>query len=243
VGETGILRVVDRTAQTMADRKVDHPDDVRRLGAIDLPTIQKYLNLWYSLSLDLFGGEISSNAASFFAAGLKGRAKEEQFADHRALDQTYGLEVPGTGGSTDGSVEGGGSMVLTRAEVPLRNAMNEVLRDAYAIDCQRGVDKWNRAIRAHGIPFELALPSRRFHRHIGVYAALRTDPLGNLMRSDVWEAKRENWLPSEADKAFVKSLMYEPIFGIGQMASWIGAPKQGIRGRPVSFEYVRHGEQ
>ena len=51
---------------------------MRALGVIDLPTMQKYLNLWYSLSLDLFGGEISSNAASFFAAGLKGRAKEEQ---------------------------------------------------------------------------------------------------------------------------------------------------------------------
>ncbi len=63
----------------------EHPDEVRELGVIDLPTMQRYLNLWYSLSLDLFGGEISSNAASFFAAGLKGRAKEEQFDDHRAL--------------------------------------------------------------------------------------------------------------------------------------------------------------
>src|SRR6478609_5426253 len=60
VGETGVLRVVDRTAQQMAEKKIEHPDQVRSHGLIDLPTMQKYLNLWYSLSLDLFGGEISS---------------------------------------------------------------------------------------------------------------------------------------------------------------------------------------
>ena len=75
-----------RTAQLMKDGN----GDVRKLGGIDLPTMQKYLNLWYSLSLDLFGGEVSSNAASFFASGLKGRAHEEkEFTEHTALNQTY----------------------------------------------------------------------------------------------------------------------------------------------------------
>src|SRR6516162_8572436 len=92
VGETGVLRIVDRTAAVMAEHKKDHPDDVRKLGVIDLPTMQRYLNLWYSLSLDLFGGEISSNAASFFASGLKGRAKEDQFEDHRALAGSYSMD-------------------------------------------------------------------------------------------------------------------------------------------------------
>ena len=73
VGETGVLRVVERTAELMKQTR----GRCARLGGIDLPTMQKYLNLWYSLSLDLFGGEISSNAATFFADGLKGRAKEE----------------------------------------------------------------------------------------------------------------------------------------------------------------------
>ena len=229
VGETGILRVVDRTARRMAEEKKEHPDDVRKLGVIDLPTMQKYLNLWYSLSLDLFGGEISSNAASFFASGIKGRAKEEQHEDHRALTGTYAMDVP-----KEGRVE--------REEVPLRNAMNEVLRDAYVEDCQRGVDKWNRAIAAHGVAFELKLPSRRFHRHIGIYAGVWADLQGNLLAKDEWEKKKAEWLPSETDKAFVQSLMTKAVSDPGQMAGWISAPKQGIKGRPVDFEYVRHSE-
>ncbi len=229
VGETGILRVVDRTARRMAEEKKEHPDDVRQLGVIDLPTMQKYLNLWYSLSLDLFGGEISSNAASFFASGIKGRAKEEQHEDHRALTGTYPMDVP-----KEGRIE--------REEVPLRNAMNEVLRDAYVEDCQRGVDKWNRAIAAHGVAFELKLPSRRFHRHIGIYAGVWADLQGNLLAKDGWEKKKAEWLPSETDKAFVQSLMTKAVSDPGQMASWISAPKQGIKGRPVDFEYVRHSE-
>src|ERR1019366_9343839 len=108
VGETGVLRVCDRTASQMATNKVETMEDVRKLGLVDLPTMQKYLNLWYTLSLDLFGGEISSNAASFFASGLKGRAKEEQFADHMALAGTYLMDVV-----KDGHV--------VREDVPLRN--------------------------------------------------------------------------------------------------------------------------
>jgi benzoyl-CoA 2,3-dioxygenase component B len=213
----------------MKEHNVESPDDVRKLGLIDLPTMQKYLNLWYSLSLDLFGGEISSNAASFFANGLKGRAKEEQYEDHMALNGTYGLDVIKNG-------------VATREDVPLRNAMNEVLRDEYVTDCQRGVDKWNRVIEAQGLPFRLTLPSRRFHRHVGIYADVYADPTGTLLTREVFEARKGEWLPSESDKAYVQSLMSKPIFDPKQMANWIAAPKQGIKGRPVDFEYVRHGE-
>ncbi len=227
VGETGVLRVVDRTAELMAKNKVDHPDDVRKLGAIDLPTMQKYLNLWYSLSLDLFGGEISSNAASFFASGLKGRAKEESFEDHVALEAIYSMEVPKEGR-------------FVRQEVPLRNAMNEVLRDAYVVDCQRGVDKWNRAIAAHGVGFQLTLPSRRFHRHIGLFADCSVDPDGNVITKEAFEAKKKAWLPGDADKAYIQSLMQKPVWETGKMANWIAPPKIGIKGRPVDFEYVRH---
>jgi benzoyl-CoA 2,3-dioxygenase component B len=229
VGETGVLRVVERTAQLMRQHGKDHPDDVRRLGAIDLPTIQRYLNLWFSVSLDLFGGEISSNAATSFATGLKGRVREADQQDHLALEGTYPLEH-----AKDG--------VLVRTDVPLRNAMNEILRDAYVEDCQRGVDKWNRAIAAHGLPFQLALPSRRFHRRIGVHAGVRADPAGTLVGEAAWNASRDAWLPSDADRAFVASLMQRPVATPGEMAGWIAAPKQGIKGRPVEFQYVRRGE-
>jgi benzoyl-CoA 2,3-dioxygenase component B len=227
VGETGILRIVDRTSQVMRDQKVDHPDDVRKLGLIDLPAMQRALNLWYSLSLDLFGGEISSNAASFFATGLKGRAKEAEYEDHRALEGAYRMDVVRDG-------------ALRQEDVPLRNAMNEILRDKYVEDCQRGVDKWNRTIKANGIDFELKLPSRRFNRHIGIYSELRSDPAGNILSAAEFAAKRDEWLPNAADKAHLQSIMQKPVYNPKQMANWIAPPKQGIKGRPVDFEYVRH---
>ena len=115
-------------------------------------------------------------------------------------------------------------------DVPLRNAMNEVLRDEYVEDCQRGVDKWNRAIAAHGIDFQLTLPSRRFHRHIGIYADVRADPSGQPRHEGEWEAKRDEWLPSDADKAYVKSLMQKPIFDPKQMANWIAPRGRASRG-------------
>ena len=226
VGETGILRMCDRTAQMMKESGKDHPDDLRKLGVIDFGTMQRYLNLWYSLSLDLFGSEVSSNAASFFANGLKGRAKEEQHDDHRALEGVYTIDR-----FADGR--------WSRDDIPLRNAMNEVLRDAYVEDCQRGVDKWNRTIASHGISVELKLPSRRFHRHVGANANLPIDIDGNVIADAAYAAKRDSWLPSESDKAYVQNLMTAPVYDPKQMANWISAPKQGIKGRPVDFEYVR----
>src|SRR5437763_15870304 len=44
VGDTGISRVLQRTAEIMARDKIDDPAQVRARGAIDLPTMQRYLN-------------------------------------------------------------------------------------------------------------------------------------------------------------------------------------------------------
>ena len=226
VGETGILRVVERTAQLMKEGG----GDVRKLGGIDLPTMQKYLNLWYSLSLDLFGGEVSSNAAQFFANGLKGRAHEEkEFQEHTALGQTYPID----------HVK---DAKLVREDVPMRNAMNEVLRDSYVIDCQRGVDKWNRVLESHGISERLRLPSRRFHRHQGIYADVSATPEGELITKEAFESRKGEWLPVEADEAYVQSLMTKPIFEPGKMANWIAPPSKGIKGTPLDFQYVRHDQ-
>jgi benzoyl-CoA 2,3-dioxygenase component B len=221
VGETGVNRVVQRAAELMAEGK-----DPREHGAVDLATVQKYINRWFSLSLDLFGGEVSSNAADYFAAGLKGRYREEGFADHLALEGTYRLPLVDDGR-------------LVEREVPLRNAMNEVLRDAYVRDCQRAVDHWNRTLANHGIAgLELTLPSRRFNRQMGAYARLRIDPTGRLLTPAEWEAQVDAWLPSAADDAYVNSLM-QPIYERGKMASWIAPPARGINGKPFDFEYVR----
>jgi len=223
VGEHGVRRIVRRTAELM---KGNESEDVRKAGGIDLPTMQKYLNLWYSVSLDLFGSEVSSNAASFFADGLKGRAKEASFDDHRAMEGVYTLQVPGAGG-------------IVTQEVPLRNAMNEILRDAYVEDCQRGIDKWNNTLKQAGISYRLKLPSRRFNRKIGVYADLITDLEGRPVPPEVFEQHRDGWLPSAADQAYVKSLMTKPVFAPNEMANWISPPAHGIKGRPVDFQYVR----
>ena len=226
VGETGVLRIVQRACELT---KLDPHGDARKQGGIDLGTIQRYLNFWFSSSLDLFGGEVSSNAAQFFATGLKGRAKEEQYEDHLALTGTKVIPHVKDGRVVDESVA-------------LRTAMNEVLRDDYVADCQRGVDKWNRAIAEAGLDVKLTLPSRRFNRTQGLYAGLRFSPDGDLITEAAWEAGKGAWLPSDADRAYVASLMTKPVYEPGQMAHWIAPPKQGIKGRPVDFVYVRHDQ-
>jgi benzoyl-CoA 2,3-epoxidase subunit B len=207
--------------------KRDPNGDARAQGGIDLPTLQKYMNFWFASSLDLFGGEVSSNAAQFFASGLKGRAKEEGYEDHIALTGTKNIPHIKEGRVVD-------------ENVPLRMAMNEVLRDDYVTDCQRGVDKWNRAIKEAGIDFELKLPSRRFNRTVGLYAGMHFDHGGTPITAEAWTARVGEWLPNAAEKAYVKSLMTAPVYEPGKMANWIAAPKHGIKGRPVEFEYVRH---
>jgi benzoyl-CoA 2,3-dioxygenase component B len=222
VGETGVGRVVERSAQLMKEAPNGDP---RELGGVDLPTIQKYLNLWFSLSEDLFGGEVSSNAADYFAAGLKGRHREEQYEDHRVLEGTYPMAVLAEGR-------------ITTDQVPLRNAMNEVLRDSYVDDCRRGVDRWNKTLAKHGVDFELNLPHRRFHRQIGIYSGTRFDVDGNPITEEEWNRNRDAWLPTDADRAYVQSLM-EPVTEPGEIANWIAPPSRGINGKPFEYEYVR----
>jgi benzoyl-CoA 2,3-dioxygenase component B len=216
-----VQRVVKRACELMKQGG----GDVRAQRGIDLPTIQKYLNLWYSLSLDLFGGEVSSNAANYFASGVKGRAKEASYPDHIALEGTYGVDEVKNG-------------ELVHTDVPLRNAMNEVLRDEYVEDCQRGVDKWNRTIAQAGIQFEFKLPHRRFHRHVGLYQNASFDPQGQMITKEEFDRRKGDWLPSDDDKAYVRSLMTKPIYDPKQMANWIAPPKIGIKGKPIDFEYV-----
>ncbi len=223
VGETGVMRVVQRACDLM---KRDPNEDARAQGGIDLPMVQRYINYWYSSSLDLFGGEISSNAADFFGAGLKGRAFEsKKFEDHIALDGTYEVDV-----ITNGKVE------TTR--VPMRNAMNEILRDQYVQDNERGVARWNKAIRKRDIDFELTLPHRRFNRKMGIYRGHQFDPEGNPITEEQFKARRDEWLPDDQDREHIKNLM-RPVLEPGKMANWLGAPARGINGKPIEFEYIR----
>jgi benzoyl-CoA 2,3-dioxygenase component B len=221
VGETGLGRVVRRALEVMKALGTDDPAAVRRAGAIDLPLLQRYLNFWFSSSLDLFGSEVSSNAATTFANGIKGRPDESQFEDHVCTDATFELETP----------EG-------RQTVGLRNAMNEVARAAYVKDCELGLKRWNMAIKRAGHDLELRLPSTRFRRAIGAWAGAPVDPEGRLVEAEAFARRKADWLPSESDRAHVASLM-QRVVEPGKMAAWIAPPDRGINSLPVDYEYVR----
>ena len=223
VGEAGLGRVVQRTSEVMREHRTD---DVRKHGVIDLPTIQRYLNFHFAVSIDLFGGEISTNAANFYTAGLKGRFEEGKKTDDHVL---AGVTYPVT------QLDGG--RVVTREEAAL-TALNERLRDDYVADCQRGIDRWNQTIRKQGIDFELRLPHRGFHRAIGAFAEARVSPDGRVVSQAEWDARQGEWLPTESDEAFVQNVMV-PVVERGKFASWIAPPARGINGQPVDFEYVR----
>jgi benzoyl-CoA 2,3-epoxidase subunit B len=223
VGETGLGRVVQRTAELMREHDTD---DVRPWGGIDLKTLQRYLNFHYSVSLDLFGSEISTNAANYYTAGLKGRFEETRKGDDHQLRQaTYPV------------AQLDGDRIRVREE-PALTALNERLRDDYIADCARGVARWNQILRTAEIDVELRLPHRGFHRAIGAFAEVKVSPDGRVLSEAEWDARHDEWLPTEADQAFVLSLM-QPVVERGKFAGWIAPPPRGINGRPVDFEYVR----
>ncbi len=174
VGETGVGRTIERTCEAMKAAGIEDPYDIERvraLGVIDLPTIQKKLNLHYTLSLDLFGQEVSTNAANAFNAGIKGRYMEHRLEDdHKLSGATYaGLPV----------VEDGNPR---HADVPALTAINMRLRDDYTRDAAGGVGRWNKIIEKAGIKFELKLPHEAFNRKIGVFADKPISPEGELRR-------------------------------------------------------------
>jgi len=226
VGDTGLGRIIERTCQLM--KESGFSEDVRARGGIDLPTIQRHVNFWFSQSLDLHGGEVSSNAANYFTNGLKGRAEENKHDDDHVLaHDVYMMALVDEAGRT------------TKQEVPLRNALNEVLRDWYVEDCRSGIERWNKKIASYGIGFRFELPDRRFHRQIGVFAGLHFDPSGRRISAEEWERRRSEWLPSDGDTAYVKSLQAAPVYERGKFANYIAPPLRGINHQPIDFEYVR----
>jgi benzoyl-CoA 2,3-epoxidase subunit B len=223
VGQTGVGRVIQRTCQVMNE----FPDaDVTEHGAIPLDLIQRYINFWVSSSNDLYGGEVSTNASNFFRSGLKGRAYEEKREEHTAIEGHYNMDIFESG-------------VFTNTDVPLRNAMNEVLRDDYIADNEKGIVYWNKITAKHNIDFQFALPHRRFNRRVGMYAGSPFSLTGDLISQVDWNAKAENeWLPTIADREYVQTLM-KPSLEAGKYAGWIAPPAKGLNGKEIDFEYVK----
>ena len=222
VGTTGVDRVVERTAQLMVEHDTD---DVSAYGAISLPVIQKYLNFHYSVSLDLFGSETSTNVANYYTAGLKGRWNEERRTDDHQLTNDS-IRV-------DAVVDG----AIADIEVSSLVGLNLDLRREYIDDCQHGVDRWNRALASAGLTQRLYLPHVAFNRKVGAFKGIEASPMGEVLPPEVWEAQRQHWLPTDVDKTHVRSLM-RPVYEHGKIASWIAPPRNGINGKPFDYEYV-----
>ena len=226
VGESGVARVLQRTCEVMRDKKLTDPAQVRAQGVIDLETLQRFVNFHYSVTLDLFGAEISSNAASFYTGGLKGRYGETKVNDDHSLGSEF---------YTVQEIENGN---IVDRQVPALTALNGRLRDDYTAEIQAGLDRWNRIPEKFGIPFRITLPHPGFHRKIGSFADCYVSPDGHSLSKEEWERHSSQWLPSDEDHAFVGSLMGR-VVELGKFANWIAPPARGINNLPIEFEYVR----
>lgn len=229
VGKTGVERILDRTCKVMNEHGIKDPADtgrLRELAVIDLPLIQRKMNFHYAVTLDLFGSEVSTNAANAFNAGIKGRFRETDIDDdHQLHDATYTVLKPSNGG------------FLTE-QVPAITAINARLLDDYIADCESVVAAWNKVIQGYGIDFQLSVPHRAFNRRQGMFAGLNVAPDGTVLDEAAWNDRREAFLPSSADLEYVLGLM-KPYASVGEFAPWISAPKSGVGGKPGDFEYVR----
>ena len=226
VGEAGVSRVIQRTCEVMNQLGTDAPEKLRGAGVIDLPALQRYLNFHYSVTIDLFGADQSSNAATFYSSGLKGRFEENKRSDDHVLkDQSYKVfEV------RDGQ--------LAEKDVPMLNGLNEVLRDDFIKDSVAGIGRWNKVIEKAGLPHRLQGPHKAFHRNIGALAGIKMSPDGRVVSDAEWKAKVAEWLPTDEDRAFVASLMGR-VVEPGKFAGWIAPPVMGINRQPIEFEYIR----
>ena len=227
IGTTGIARVATRTCEVMKELKTEDPEKIRAAGAIDLPTLQRYINFHFSVSVDLFGNELSTNAANYYTAGLKGRFEETKIDDdHELSNDSYEVTL-----FEEDQVK------QTKQNALL--AVNERLRDDYIADCQAGVDRWNKILKRNKVDFEFKLPHRGFHRAIGTFAGAKISPDGQVLTEAEWTKSSKDWLPTRSDREFVRSLMTKGVVEPGKFAGWVAPPGRGINGQPLDFEYVR----
>ncbi len=226
VGESGVARIIQRSCEIINELKTDDPAALRAAGVIDLQTLQRYINFHYSVTIDLFGADESSNAATFYSTGLKGRYTErKRDDDHQLKNESYKvLEISGDR--------------LEEKEVPMLNALNEVLRDDYIKDTVSGIKRWNRIISKAGLSYQLTIPHKGFNRKIGALAGANISPEGILLSDQLWQQQVDKWLPSDSDRDYIASLMGR-VVEVGKFANWISPPAIGINRQSVNFEYVR----
>ena len=104
---------------------------------------------------------------------------------------------------------------------------------------ETGLGRINRIIRGLGVDFELELPHVAFNRRVGTFAELDVTPRGAVIEAGEWRRRKEEWLPTESDRAYIRSLMPEAVTEPGRFANWIAPPSRGINHQAIDFEYVR----
>ena len=223
-------RTIEAACTAMVKAGIKDPNDVeavRKLGVVDLPLLQRKANFHMSVTRDLFGSEISSNAAEAFSSGLKGRFNEANLTgdDHVLQDAAYDVTRV-----VDGK--------LVVEKTPALRAINSRLLDDYIVDCQGGIERWNKVIERAGIAFKFVQPHKGFNRKIGEFAGHRISPAGEVLTEEQWQARRHEWLPNDQDMQFIGSLM-TPRHERGKYASWIAPPRVGVNNQPGDFEYVK----
>jgi benzoyl-CoA 2,3-dioxygenase component B len=229
VGKSGIERVLDRTCSVMQQQGISDPADVgrlRELGVMDLPLIQRKLNFHFAVTLDLFGSEVSTNAATVFNAGIKGRFHETDIDDdHQLHDDMYPVLV-----AHDRKFE--------LQDTPAISAINARLVDDYINECEGVVAAWNKVMAKYDVDFELCLPHRAFNRLQGGFAGMHVTPAGVVVDEGTWLSQQTDFLANAEDLEYLLSLM-KPSTKVGEFASWISPPKHGVGGKPGDYEYVR----
>jgi benzoyl-CoA 2,3-dioxygenase component B len=157
--------------------------DLRQHGGIPLSVIQKYLNFRFSVSLDLFGSELSGHAAGYYTVGLKGRWSETRRKDdHVLVGATRELRT-----AVDGA--------FATQIVPLLDALILDLRDEYTADGETGVKRWNQVLAEAGLPHRLSLPHEGFNRRVAVYSGVHVSPDGRILDDATWAANVDHRLP------------------------------------------------
>jgi benzoyl-CoA 2,3-dioxygenase component B len=151
---------------------------------IDLPTIQRYLNFHFSVTIDLFGADESSNAATFYSTGLKGRFEEgKRTDDHVLKGQTYKvLDVRERPAGGEGSAD---------AQRPERSAARRLHQ---GLRRRRGALEQGDREGRHPVQADCAaqgLPPQ--HRRAGRRQGVARWPRGQPAE---WNAKVDEWLPS-----------------------------------------------
>ena len=226
IGEDGLRRVIQRAADLMREHDTG---DVAPHGGINLATIQRFFNFWAPRIYDLFGSDESARAADAFFAGIKGRVHESNHDEHVRLEGMVTVERRAPGASGE----------FITVQVPMKDALNGVMRQAYLHEVTMLMSRWNKMLSRARVGPGLRLPSQRFNRRFGVYAVQRFSPQGDAVDEAQFEARRGEWLPTEADRAHLRAVQ-QPVIERGMVAGWLAPPARGINNMPaLDFDYVR----